>query len=33
MSKLSILDWNLILGVIAYGAILSIYFEKQYKFP
>jgi phosphoglycerol transferase MdoB-like AlkP superfamily enzyme len=33
MNKLSILDWSLILGVIAYGVILGIYFEKQYKFP
>jgi phosphoglycerol transferase MdoB-like AlkP superfamily enzyme len=33
MIKLSILDWSLFLGVIAYGVILGIYFEKRYKFP
>jgi phosphoglycerol transferase MdoB-like AlkP superfamily enzyme len=33
MSKLSVLDWSLIVGVIAYGVILGVYFERQYKFP
>ena len=33
MSKLSLLDWSLFVGVIAYGVILGVYFEKQYKFP
>jgi phosphoglycerol transferase MdoB-like AlkP superfamily enzyme len=33
MSKLSLLDWSLIVGVIAYGVILGVYFERQYKFP
>ncbi|HMK22145.1 MAG TPA: hypothetical protein VK466_07400 [Terriglobales bacterium] len=33
MTKLSILDWSLLLGVIAYGVVLSVYFEKRYKFP
>jgi len=33
MTKLSVLDWSLIVGVIAYGVILSVYFERQYKFP
>jgi hypothetical protein len=33
MSKLSLLDWSLFLGVIAYGVVLGVYFEKQYKFP
>lgn len=33
MSKLSFLDWSLVVGVIAYGACLAVYFEKKYKFP
>ena len=33
MSKLSLLDWSLIVGVIANGVIQGVYFEKQYKFP
>lgn len=33
MSTLSILDWGLVAGVIAYGACLAVYFEKEYKFP
>ncbi|HYA47048.1 MAG TPA: hypothetical protein VEF92_05800 [Burkholderiales bacterium] len=33
MSKLTLLDWSLVVGVIIYGAILAVYFEKKYKFP
>ena len=33
MSKLSILDWWLVVGVIAYGICLAVYFERKYKFP
>jgi hypothetical protein len=33
MSKLSFLDWSLVVGVIAYGACLAVYFEKKHRFP
>jgi hypothetical protein len=33
MSKLSLLDWSLVVGVIVYGAILAAYFEKKHKLP
>jgi phosphoglycerol transferase MdoB-like AlkP superfamily enzyme len=33
MTKLSILDWSLFVGVIVYGAILAVYFEKKHKLP
>jgi hypothetical protein len=32
MSKVSFLDWGLVVGVIVYGACLAIYFEKKYNF-
>jgi hypothetical protein len=32
MSKLSILDWSLVVGVIVYGVCLALYFEKKYRF-
>jgi hypothetical protein len=33
MSKLSFLDWSLVVGVIFYGACLAVYFEKKHRFP
>ena len=33
MSKMSFLDWSLVVGVIVYGVILGMYFEKKYRFP
>ena len=33
MSKLTTLDWSLVVGVMVYGACLAIYLEKKYKFP
>jgi hypothetical protein len=33
MSKLSFLDWSLVVGVIAYGGCLAVYFEKKFRFP
>lgn len=33
MNKLTALDWSLVVGVLAYGVCLAIYFEKKYRFP
>jgi len=33
MSKLSLLDWSLVAGVIVYGVCLALYFERKYRFP
>jgi hypothetical protein len=33
MSKLSFLDWSLVVGVFLYGACLAVYFEKKFRFP
>ena len=33
MSKLSFLDWSLVVGVIVYGVCLALYFERKYRFP
>ena len=33
MSKMSFLDWSLVVGVIVYGAILAVYLEKKHKLP
>jgi hypothetical protein len=33
MSKMSLLDWSLVVGVIVYGVILGMYFERRYRFP